>query len=222
MASPEEPGDDTATLSLTNGDLMVGALSGDLLLETGFDTIRVSGGQVRGLRHVELPPDSPPGSPSEVQVTLWDDATLSGRLKGEVVECLLKCGTPVKIPVALVREYANPEPLPSKEMVDRIRAVVLELGNTEWKRRDRAVAQLLALGPSAASVLKSLRDGQPQEAQNAIDDLLKKFKDAKQAAKSQPPVQPVPPAPDPVEPAAPPAEAGPEINIQIEDARPPR
>ena len=114
----------------------------------------------------------------------------------------------------------------SKEMVERVRAVVLELGHAEWKRRDRAAAQLLALGPSAASVLKSLREGQPPEAQNTIDDLLKKFKDAKQAAKA-PPVQPVQPGPlaDPVEPVAPavdapPADAAPDVQLRIEGAAP--
>ena len=211
-AAPEEPGDDTPTLSLTNGDLMIGALAGELLLETGFDTIRISGPEVRGLRHVEQPPDSPPGSPSEVQVTLWDQATLSGRLKGDVVECLLKSGTPVKIPVALVKEYGNPEPLPGKEMIDRIRAVVLELSHADWRHRDRAAAQLLAVGPPAASVLKSMRDGQPPEAQRAIDELLTRFEESKRSGKGPahaPPAGDLPGIPAP-------AEAAPDVQVEIE------
>jgi hypothetical protein len=194
-AAPDEPGEDAPTLSLTNGDALVGGLSGKLMLETGFDTLQIDAAEVRGLRHVEPAPDSPPGSPSEVQVTMWDDATLSGRLKGDVLECLLRCGTPLKIPVALVREYGNPQPQPSKEMVERIKAVVLELSHPDWKHRDRAAEQLLGVGPAASAVLKAMRDGQPPEAQKAIDDLLKKYEQARRAAKGPPPPPPadVPP-----------------------------
>ena len=106
-------------------------LSGTLELETGFDTIRISGAQVRGLRHA-TPADAggagaAPASPTEVQVTLWDEATLSGRLKGDVLACTLRCGTPVRIPVSLVDRYTQPNPQPTEQILERIRATVAEL-----------------------------------------------------------------------------------------------
>src|SRR5207237_1412127 len=51
-------------LALSNGDRLVGSLSGRLVLDAAFDTIDVDAPEVRGLH--------PTGAGAEVQVTLWD------------------------------------------------------------------------------------------------------------------------------------------------------
>ena len=66
-------------------------------------------------------------------------------------------------------------------------AVVAELNADDWKARDRAAAQRVMLGPSAAGVLKSLRDGQPPEVRQRIDQVLSSFESA---AKAPPPPAP--------------------------------
>lgn len=201
-AAPEEPDEDAPTLALANGDLLVGALTGELALETGFDTLRIDAAQVRALRHAgdeddgaaaagapaNAPPDAPPpGSPSEVRVTLWDGATLSGRLRGDLLACALRCGASVRVPVGMVDAYRQPNPQPSQDVVDRIRAVAGDLASPDWRRRDRATDALLRFGPGAAAVLKSVRADQPPEGQKAIDALLEQLG---HAGKPKPPAAP--------------------------------
>jgi hypothetical protein len=118
---------------------------------------------------------------------LWDGATLSGRMKGDAIACALRCGQAVKVPVVLLDQYANPDPTPPKQMIDRIRAVVEELAALDESRRDRAENQLREFGPLAEGVLKSLRDGAPPEAQRRIDKIANKFEEAKKPPPPPPP-----------------------------------
>jgi len=124
-------------------------------------------------------------------------------LKTDSLDCRLGCGASVRVPVALVREYAQPQPRPPAQAVQRIKAVVAELNADDWKSRDRAAAQLAALGPAAAGVLRGMRDGQPPEVRQRIDQILASFEAAGAArpARQTPPVavdgdavQPNPPA----------------------------
>ena len=207
-ASPDETGDQTPTLTVTNGDRLVGALAGQLELQTGFDTIRINGAEVRSMSHAQ-PDNLPAGaagagaqSPAEVQVTLWDDATLSGQLKGDMVAFTLKSGVVMKVPAALIDQYTQPEPQPSQELLDRIKSIVGELADPDWKHRDRAADQLRGLGPSVSSVLKKLKVSQPPEAQKQIDTILKGFEEARKAREQQnthpvprPEAQPLPAVP---------------------------
>jgi hypothetical protein len=212
-ADPEDAGEQTPTLDVTNGDRLVGALAGQLELETSFDTIRINGAEVRAIAHAQ-PDGVPPGasvtgagapSPTEVQVTLWDDATLSGRLKGDAVGFTLKSGITLKVPAALIEQYSQPQPRPSQEVLDRIKSIVAELADPDWKHRDRAADQLRGLGPPIAPVLKDLKVSQPPEAQKQIDAILKGFEDSRRSRERQlthPSPQPadvlVAPAPPPV------------------------
>jgi hypothetical protein len=208
---PEEPGRDTATITLGNGDVLVGGLVGKIVLETAFDAIEVNAEELRSLRPGGSGAGSDPGgtgagaqaaAPTEVQLTLWDGATLSGRLRADSLDCRLGCGAAMRVPVALVKEYLQPQPRPPAQAVQRIKAVVAELNADDWKGRDRAAAQLSALGPGVAVVLKSLRDGQPPEVRQRIDQILASFEAAgARPAPQQPPVaadgdevQPNPPA----------------------------
>jgi hypothetical protein len=209
-ASPEEAGDQTPTLTVTNGDRLIGALAGTLELQTGFDTIRINGAEVRALSHAQ-PDDVPTGatgagapSPAEVQVTLWDDATLSGQLKGDVVVFTLKSGVIMKVPAALIEQYTQPEPQPSQELLDRIKSIVAELADPDWKHRDRAADQLRSLGPAVGSVLKKLKVSQSPEAQKQIDSILKGFEEARKARELQD-IHPPPALPDGVAPVTVPA-----------------
>ena len=178
VKEPEEPGPDAATMTLSNGDVLVGGLVGKLVLETAFDAIEVDAAELRGLRPGGGNAGAgggPTPAPTEVQLTLWDGATLSGRFRSDALDCKLGCGAAVKVPVALVRQYAQPQPKPPAQAVERIKAVVAELNADDWKARDRAAAQLTALGSGAAGVLKGLRDGQPPEVRQRIDQILASF-----------------------------------------------
>lgn len=180
----EEPGDTTPVLSLTNGDRLIGTLSGKLELETAFDSIPIDSVHVRGLRHGG-------SAPAEVQVTLWDQATLSGRSRADTFVCGLKSGGDVKVPVSLVDSYVNPDPQPPPQIVEKIRSVIAELNSDDLKRRDRAQGQLTEMGPMVAGTLKMLRQGAPPEAQRRIEAILAGFEKAREAQEAPPPPAPV-------------------------------
>jgi hypothetical protein len=135
-------------------------------LDTTFDTISIDGGEVRGLTRVK-------DAGLDVQITLWDQTTVSGQLQSPDVACKLNSGIEVRIPLALVEEYSNPLPRPSAVMVERIKAVVAELNADDWTQRERAEAQLISMGSAVISVLKELSGSQPPEAQQRIDSILK-------------------------------------------------
>jgi len=166
VAEPSDIDEDTTpTLKLANEDVLVGTLTGQLKLDTAFDTLTVDAAQVRKLAHAS-------DAGLDVQVTLWDQSIVSGQLQDPQVQCTLKSGLVLSVPVALVQEYAHPEPQPSSAMVEKIRETVAKLNAEDWKERDRAASQLMEMGPIVAPVLKSLRDAQPPEAQQRIDTVL--------------------------------------------------
>jgi hypothetical protein len=162
--APEPDGDDLApALTLTNADTLVGTIGGTLSLETPFDTIHVEGDQVKAMTHAR------PGGDHDVQLTLWDDSTLSGRLTESRLACRLNCGVTVRVPVALVENYRQPLPAPSPVMVAKIRAIVRELDAEDWRTRDTAQARLVAIGPPVMSVLRQLQPTAPAEAARRIE-----------------------------------------------------
>lgn len=108
-------------------------------------------------------------------MTLWDGTTLSGRVRGELLDCTLRCGAALKVPAAMLKRYHQPSPRPAPAVVERIKAVVAELNADDWKARDRAAAQLASIGPAAAAVLRELREGQPPEVRQRIDQILAGF-----------------------------------------------
>lgn len=162
---PELDEDTTPTLRLVNEDVLVGTITGQLKLDTAFDTLTIEGGQVRRLNHASE-------AGLDVQVTLWDQSIVSGQLQEPQVQVALKSGLVLAVPVALVEQYDHPEPQPSSAMVEKIKETVARLNAEDWKERDRAAAQLMEMGPIVAPVLKSLRDAQPPEAQQRIDQVL--------------------------------------------------
>ena len=175
----KEPDDTTPSIHLSNEDELNGSLTGKLKLDTSFDTIDVNAPELKSLTHASE------GGANDVQVALWDGTVLSGQLEEQDVTCQLMGGVTLNVPVALVREYNQPQPQPSAGMVERIRKIVeTDLTNEDWHVRDRARAQLLSMGPAVASVLKQMRDSQPPEAQKTIDIILGELDKQRKATKT--------------------------------------
>ncbi|MDB5333721.1 MAG: hypothetical protein JWP03_4872 [Phycisphaerales bacterium] len=171
--------DFTPTLRLVNEDLLVGTLTGKLSLETAFDTITVNATEIRSLTHAK-------DTVQDVQVVLWDGTSLSGQLQDADLSCQLNSGVAMKVPVTLVEEYSQPQPQPSPSMVEKIKGILADLNNDDWKQRDRASAALVSMGPVAAGVLKQLRPKQSAEAQKSIDIVLQKLEEQRKAQKPVP------------------------------------
>ena len=168
----DEQDDSTPTIDLSNDDTLVGTLDGKIELATAFDTIAVSAGEIRTLTHL-------PGGPADVSVTLWDGTSLSGQVQGPALKVALSSGGTMQVPPAMVVRYEQPQPQPSGQMVEKIKEVIADLNADDWKKRDRAQATLVNMGPVAVGVLKRLRETQPPEAQQRIDAVLKELEKQK-------------------------------------------
>jgi hypothetical protein len=190
-----EPDDATPTIRLANDDQLVGSITGQLKVDTAFDTIQINASEIRSMVH-------PKEGSVDVQVVLWDGSSLSGQLQELELPCQLAGGVEMRVPVSLLVEYNQPQPQPSHEMEDRIRAVIADLNADDWKKRDRAQAALVSMGPVAINTLKKMRENQPPEAQKRIAEILnelEKQKDKKPGgtggtspgASAQPQQQPV-------------------------------
>ena len=191
----EEPDEDQAVLNLANDDLLVGILVGSLKLDTAFSTLNINAQEIKKLTHTA-------GSPSDVQIVLWDDTTISGQLQEQELACKLKSGLDIKVPVALIEDYSQPRPQPSAAVVETIKKLVAELNADDWKQRDAAREKLIAMGTVVINTLKQMRSDQSPEAQQGIDLVLQQLeKNAGKEPKDKPKTGtgPVPPAPVPVQ-----------------------
>jgi hypothetical protein len=164
----EDVDDQAATLTLANDDVLIGALTGQLKLNTAFDTITVNAPEIRLLTRAR-------DSGMDVQITLWDQTRLSGQLDEPAVLCALNSGVTVKIPVPLIESYSQPTPQVSSETVAKVKQIVERLNADDWKQRDRAQNQLIAMGSAIGGTLRELRASQTPEAQQRIDTILKQF-----------------------------------------------
>ena len=165
----DDADDSTPGMKLANDDLLVANLTGQYKLDTAFDALTLKGEQIKSISHSKT-------SPLDVIVRLWDESSVSGQLEEPDLNCLLKSGVTVKVPVALVAEYSQPQPKPADAMVEKVKGIVEKLNADDWKARDEAQKQLTAMGPPIAPLLKQLRPGQPPESQQRIDDVLQALK----------------------------------------------
>lgn len=164
----EQPALESPTLSLNSQDVLVGTLTGQLQLETRFDTISINAAELSALTHG-------PEAGMDVQAILWDQSSIGGQLREPTLTCQLVSGIEMKIPITLISSYNNPRPRPSEGVVQHIKFVVKELGAEDWKLRERAESQLVIMGPHIVPVLKEMRPSQSPEAQQRIDSVLSKL-----------------------------------------------
>jgi hypothetical protein len=164
----DEPEEDQAIMDLANDDLLVGSLAGTLKLDTAFSTITLNAGEIKRLVHT-------PASPSDVQVILWDETTVSGQLQEQELALQTRSGLMMKVPVALIQEYTQPRPQPSAAVVESIKALIVQLNAEDWKQRDAAQEKLVTMGAVVINTLRQSRAGQSPEAQQRIDLILKQM-----------------------------------------------
>jgi len=167
------------SLTLTNQDLLCGALQGRLSLQTAFDVITLDAAQIRHIAR----------SGTDLQVTTWDGSIIDGWIAQTTAPCQLSSGAVLNVPLALMSEYNQPFPLPSPDMVKQIEASAADLNADDWRQRDHAEAALTSMGPAVIGVLRSIRPAQPPEAQQRIDSIIKKVQPS-------PAQLPSPPNPD--------------------------
>lgn len=160
----DEPAEDAPTLALAAGDRLVGTVAGELSLQTAFDVITAQGSQVKAITRA--------GAAGEVQVTLWDDATFTGRLPSDTLEIRLSSGPTLRVATRWIDRYVQPLPLPSEAVLEKMRQLLSEINSSDWKVADRSTAALAQMGPRVAPGLRLLRQGQPAGVQERIDKIL--------------------------------------------------
>jgi hypothetical protein len=184
VAKVPDADSDGPSLSLVTQDLLCGSLEDEVKLQTSFDTITLDGRQIRKIVRAGAHKDDgksiassagvPTTSPSAaVQITLWDGSTMTGQITETTVQCELLSGATLSVPAAMIKEYNQPHPLPSTDMVRQIQAAAADLGADDWRQRDRAEATLTAMGPAVIGVLREVRAKMDPEAQQRIDSIIK-------------------------------------------------
>lgn len=161
-----DPEDTAPTMVLSNDDLLVGALVGELKLDTAFDTISLNAPEIKSLTRAK-------DGGTDVQIELWDQSRVSGNLQAQELACALASGITIKVPVMMIEQYTQPLPQPSSAMIERIKALVVELGADDWKQRERAESQLASMGIAVVNTLKEMRPSVGPEAQQRIDSVLR-------------------------------------------------
>jgi hypothetical protein len=131
------------------------------------------------------PSRSPPGGrpvttpsvgPSPVEVRLADDSTLKLTLLDERIELVTRYGK-LLVPVADIRQIEFGLRLPPAT-ARRIEAAVVDLGAVDYKRREAAAAELLALREVAyLAVLRAGKDSDPEVMRRA-EEILAKLREA--------------------------------------------
>ncbi len=164
----EDKDDSAPALNLKKDDLLVGTLQGALKLDTAFDTIALNAPEIKAIVH-------PKDNASDLSVTTWDGTVFSGQLQEPTLACKLASGIDVQIPVGLLESYTNPVAAAPAMMIEKIKGMVGDLNADEWKQRDAAEKQLVKMGPGVIPTLKQMRDGQPPEAQQRIDAIVKQL-----------------------------------------------
>lgn len=163
--APADPDEMTPTMHLAGGDLLVGTLTGNLKLETLFDTITVNCAQIKRLSKL-------PTGTGDAQATLWDDSILRGQLRGTKLKFQTSSGAEMELGLGTIEEYIQPKPTPSDAMIATIKSTVAELTAEDWKKRDEAQEKLTAIGPVVLGTLQQLRATQSTEAQRRIDAII--------------------------------------------------
>lgn len=168
MKPVEEQKADTPTLNLISGDMLVGALQGELQLQTSFDAIKIGGSEIARLERIA-------DSHKDVKVELWDKTTVSGTLKADSLTVKLVSGIELSVPVAQVSDYMQPLPTPSNEVENKIRELVKKLDADDWKTREQAEREIVAMGVAVVKILKELQADASPEAQQRIEGILKEL-----------------------------------------------
>lgn len=175
--APEATGPELAKpeLKCAGDDSLVGTLAGGFTLDTAFEAVQINPDQVRRIARAKASEDS---LTTELQVTLWDQTTLTGQCRTPTLPLKLVSGLVLNIPVDLLDSYENPFPKPSDDMAARIKELVAKLNDDDFKVRETAQKGLLDAGNGILPLLKELREAQPPpppEALQRIDQIIQQL-----------------------------------------------
>jgi len=162
--------DGQATLHVRGGGHLVGELTAARLV------LQTEDGQ-----HELLPPctyslDFGAGAGGKAVAKLWNETIVTGRLAERTLGFRIgPDGPTLEVPVGQIASIARSAALPPPAAIRRIEKLVAQLGATRYVDRERAAAELKALGPSIAPVLRRHSKHPDLEVRIRIERLLKEL-----------------------------------------------
>lgn len=154
--SPSEPAlaNSGAFAELSNGQRLVGELNqATVELLTISGVLELPADQIRELERVSDDANVPGSGGAVFQVNLWDGSQVVGRF--EKTDVQLGAGDHQwQLPAQAIDRYTAPSPVLSEQARAKIILLIRDLGSDDWKAREQATEELLALGPMAAERLR--------------------------------------------------------------------
>ncbi|HYE07240.1 MAG TPA: hypothetical protein VEL07_17130 [Planctomycetota bacterium] len=160
-----------AHLRLIGGQIVVGApAERDLRVVTEAGELPVPVGQVRTLTNNR---DAGEDGDGAVLAELWGGDVIAGRLATELLSVTV-CSVALTLPCVDLVEMHVPTPTVSPETRERLVALVRDLGDEEWPRREAATKALADLGEMARAALEeAARSSADLEVRSRAEALIK-------------------------------------------------
>jgi hypothetical protein len=173
-----EPEIDQPHLVLDNGSVLVGEVrEAKLHLNTPAGDLVLRPRQVRGLERVAERPG--PGGQACFSAVLWNGDIAQGFLT-ESVLTIESGGRILRVPVREVARFVVPLPEVSEEVCVRVRELIAELGNSDWKKREAASEGLIKVGLAAkALVRQAASEAKDPEVRRRLQAVLEEFSGVK-------------------------------------------
>ncbi len=112
---------------------------------------------------------------AQMEVRFTDNSVLKMTLREERIEFITEYGK-LYIPLADVRRIELGRRIP-EEVAKKVNTALAELGNNNYRRREAAMATLLAFREKAFPAVEKATKNTDMEVANRAEELLKKFRD---------------------------------------------
>ena len=178
-ASSESGGDDEGEPKVAFADLageqrLVAPLAGaQIQIVTTGGVVPLEPSSLKEMRNVTEDIQMPGVDDSPwFQIELWGGGTVLGQLRESVLHFQVGGGEWI-IPSREVTRLINPVPKIADTTLNRMAQLIRELGNDEWKVREKASGELRNLGEIARSALQeAFKQSEDAEVKHRIEDLL--------------------------------------------------
>lgn len=121
-----------------------------------------------------------PINPKRIRVFLMDGSVIAGELSVDSIEVTTEFG---KLTVPVTKILSITPGLDSHtKLGSKIKNLVENLGDDDYKTREQAHKDLLALGPSIRDVVADYADDKNAERKRHVDEIVKKFDEMQEAA----------------------------------------
>jgi len=169
---PEDDAEPAASfVDLSADQLLVGRVTTTLTLNTHEGSFPLAPNNIRELRDITEYDDVERG-PRRFQADLWGGGSLTGSLRIGTLRVEGR-GHAWEVPTRHLLRLVNPVPVTASALMRRIGQLIQELGNAEWKTRERASTELREMGALArGSLQEALKTATDAEVTRRLEELL--------------------------------------------------